>query len=78
MSDDWEEHRLFIMETLKRIETKLDRHIEQQDNRMSRIESVNSENRKEIAVIKAQAILFGGFAGMIVGILFQLITRLLG
>ncbi|MFA5768608.1 MAG: hypothetical protein WC871_03615 [Bacteroidales bacterium] len=76
MPDDWEEHRLFIMETLKRIESKLDRHIEQQSSRMSIIEGINNDNRKEIAVIKAQAMIFGGFAGMVVGVIFQAILYL--
>jgi tetrahydromethanopterin S-methyltransferase subunit B len=70
---EWNECGYFVLESLKRIEEKLDGFIEKQDTRMTAIERMAQDNRRDIAVIKAQAIFFGAFAGILVSALFQLI-----
>ena len=73
MSEDWEGHKLYIMETLKRIEHKLDEHISTQEQRVCKLEEKQAATVKDVAVIRAQAILIGSFSAILVSVIFQLI-----
>lgn len=73
MGEDWEGHKLYIMETLKRIEHKLDEHISTQEQRVTKLEERQSATAKDVAVVRAQAILVGSFSAILVSVIFQLI-----